>query len=158
MTSLDQDIYPKLTMGLHLPTFLLLVTVVTATDPLLFQRLCSDGECPPGWRNIDGDCAMFVSGWDEATARDVCRKQMAEYVEYEMEVASAKPHTVPVCLVRRETQCECGRRNKETRKIANGVIAEKNEFTWQGKLLISQQYKFLIFSFSPNHKQKRRFF
>ena len=50
----------------NLLALLFLVTVVTATDRSLFLRLCSDGECPPGWRNIDGDCAMFVSGWDRA--------------------------------------------------------------------------------------------
>ena len=76
---------------------------------------------------------MFVSGWDGAAAREVCRKEMAEYTEYKLAgVGSAKPHTVPVCLVRRETQCECGRRNKKTVKIVGGVRAEMNEFTWQG--------------------------
>ena len=120
-------------MGLNIPVLMFLVPMVTATDPSLFQRLFFEQLCPPGWRNIDGDCAMFVSGWDRAAAREVCRKEMAEYTEYELAGSgSAKPHTVPVCLVRRETQCECGRRNKKTIKIVGGVRAEMNEFTWQG--------------------------
>ena len=127
-------------MGWNSLALFFLVTVVTATDPSLFLRLCSEGECPPGWRNIDGDCAMFVSGWDRAAAREVCRKEMAEYTEYDLAGAgSAKLHSVPVCLVRRETQCECGRRNKET-KIVEGVRAERNEFTWQG-----MNYSFMKF-------------
>ena len=80
---------------------------------------------------------MFVSGWDRAAAREFCRKEMVltEYTEYELAGSgSAKPPTVPVCLVRRETQCECGRRNKKTIKIVGGVRAEINEYTWQGIL------------------------
>ena len=60
------------------------LVVVAATDPHDFSRLCSSpapgGECPAGWRNVgrDRDCIMFMSGWDQAKAKNVCR---AEYTE-----------------------------------------------------------------------------
>ena len=90
------------------------------------------GSVRPAGGILTGTAPCSCLAWDRAAAREVCRKEMAEYMEYDLAGASsAKLHTVPVCLVRRETQCECGRRNKET-KIVEGVRAERNEFTWQG--------------------------
>ena len=88
------------------------------TDPRDFARLCgSGGECPAGWRTVEGDCLLFMSGWEEGSAREVCRGLRAEYEEWVMmreESDSATRHSLPVCLVRRETQCQCGRPNRET--------------------------------------------
>ena len=124
-------------LSLYLLTVVGLV-VVAATDPHDFSRLCSSpapgGECPAGWRNVGGDCLKFMSGWDQAKAQEVCREEGAEYSEYLLMSEysdSAARHLLPVCLVRRETQCQCGRTNRET-KIVGGVEAEKNEYPWQG--------------------------
>ena len=113
--------------------------VEAATDPHDFSRLCSSpapgGECPAGWRNVGGDCLKFMSGWDEAKAKEVCREEGAEYREYVMMTEfsdSAAQHLLPVCLVRRETQCQCGRTNRKS-EIVGGVETEKNEYPWQGK-------------------------
>ena len=61
-------------LSLYLLTVVGLV-VVAATDPHDFSRLCSSpapgGECPAGWRNVGGDCIMFMSSWDQA--KEVCR-------------------------------------------------------------------------------------
>ena len=125
-------------LSLYLLTVVGLVVVVAATDPHDFSRLCSSpapgGECPAGWRNVGGDCVKFMSGWDQAKAQEVCREERAEYTEFVMmreETDSAARHSLPVCLVRRETQCQCGRTNRET-KLVGGVKAEKNEYPWQG--------------------------
>ena len=98
---------------LHLLAVVGLVVVVAATDPHDFSRLCSSrapgGECPAGWRNVGGDCLKFMSGWDQAKAKEVCREEGAEYREYVMMTEysdSAAQHLLPVCLVRRETQCQ----------------------------------------------------
>ena len=104
------------------------LVVVAATDPHDFSRLCSSpapgGECPAGWRNVDGDCLKFMSGWDQAKAKEVCREERAEYIEFLF--------LPPVCLVRRETQCQCGRTNSVT-KTVGGVEIEKKEYPWEGK-------------------------
>ena len=124
-------------LSLYLLTVVGLV-VVAATDPHDFSRLCSSpapgGECPAGWRNVGGDCLRFMSGWDQAKTQEVCREEGAEYSEYLLMSEysdSAAQHLLPVCLVRRETQCQCGRTNREV-KIVGGVKAEKNEYPWQG--------------------------
>ena len=72
-----------------------------------------------------------------------CREIKAEYWEFVFESTlplssgvSHIQHSLPVCLVRRETQCDCGRPNREV-KIVNGVTAEKNEYPWQVRLSIS---------------------
>ena len=108
--------------GLYLLTVVGLVAVA-ATDPHDFSRLCSSpapgGECPAGWRNVGGDCVKFMSGWDQAKAKEVCREEGAEYTEFTTFV------TLPACLVRRETQCQCGRTNREAK-------TERNEYPWQG--------------------------
>ena len=113
------------------------LVVVAATDPHDFSRLCSStapgGECPAGWKNVGEGCIMFA-GWDQAKAKEVCREERAEYTEFVMmreETDSAARHSLPVCLVRRETQCQCGRTNREA-KIVGGVEAERNEYPWQG--------------------------
>ena len=118
-------------LSLYLLTVVGLV-VVAATDPHDFSKLCSSpapgGECPAGWKNVDGDCIMFA-GWDQAKAKEVCREERAEYIEFLF--------LPPVCLVRRETQCQCGRTNREA-KIVGGVKAEKNEYPWQGNTASSR--------------------
>ena len=123
-------------LSLYLLTVVGLV-VVAATDPHDFSRLCSSpapgGECPAGWKNVGGDCIMFA-GWDQAKAKEVCREERAEYTEFVMmreETDSAARHSLPVCLVRRETQCQCGRTNRISR-IVGGSDVEKNEYPWQG--------------------------
>ena len=118
-------------LGLQLLAVVGLVVVEAATDPHDFSRLCSSpapgGECPAGWRNVGGDCLKFMSGWDEAKAKEVCREERAEYREYVMMTEysdSAAQHLLPVCLVRRETRCQCGRTNRGN---------EKTGYPWQGK-------------------------
>ena len=76
---------------------------------------------------------MFA-GWDQAKAQEGCREARAEYTEFVMmreETDSAAWHSLPVCLVRRETQCKCGRTNRISR-IVGGNDVEKNEYPWQG--------------------------
>ena len=80
-----------------------------------------------------------MSGWDEARAREECRENRAEYRDYVLlreDSDSATRHSLPVCLVKREYQCQCGRPNRLS-KIVNGVTAEKNEYPWQGKFRIN---------------------
>ena len=78
-----------------LPCLLVLLGLAKAyTDTRDFGHLCSNGEC---WNNINGDFIMFA-GWEETKAREVCRENRAEYTEY----------SLPVCLVRRETQGRSG--------------------------------------------------
>ena len=127
-------------LSLYLLTVVGLV-VVAATDPHDFSRLCSSpapgGECPAGWRNVGGDCLKFMSGWDQAKAQEVCREEGAEYSEYLLMSEysdSAAQHLLPVCLVRRETQCQCGWTNSVTKTVF-GVEIEKKEYPWEGKFL-----------------------
>merc|ERR1711988_585335 len=109
------------------------LVVVAATDPRDFSRLCSSpapgGECPAGWRNVGGDCLKFMSGWDQAKTQEVCREERAEYIEFLF--------LLPVCLVRRETQCQCGRTNSVT-KTEFGVEIEKKEYPWEVRLSTSR--------------------
>jgi len=109
------------------------LVVVAATDPHDFSRLCSSpapgGECPAGWRNVGGDCLKFMSGWDQAKAKEVCREEGAEYIDFLF--------LLPVCLVRRETQCQCGRTNSVT-KTEFGVEIEKEEYPWEVRLSTSR--------------------
>ena len=85
--------------------FLSLVTVVglamADTSPL-----CGGGDCPAGWMNVEGDCVMFMSGWEEDSARQVCRGLKAEYSEFfisRSDSDNATHHSLPVCLLSRET-------------------------------------------------------
>ena len=120
----------------------LLGLAMADTDPRDFARLCSSDECPAGWRNIEGDCVLFMSGWDEARAREVCRENRAEYRDYVFlteDSDSATRHSLPVCLVKKEYQCQCGRPNRIS-KIVGGVTADKNEYPWQGKFRINILY------------------
>ena len=116
-------------LSLYLLTVVGLV-VVAATDPHDFSRLCSSpapgGECPAGWRNVGGDCVKFMSGWDQAKTKEVCKEEGAELTSFGL-VGEA-------CLVRRETQCQCGRINSVTKTVF-GVPIEKKEYPWEGKFL-----------------------
>jgi len=117
-------------LSLYLLTVVGLV-VVAATDPHDFSRLCSSpapgGECPAGWKNVGGDCVKFMSGWDQAKTKEVCKEEGAELTSFGL-VGEA-------CLVRRETQCQCGRTNRDREaNIVGGGPAERNEYPWQVRL------------------------
>ena len=94
----------------------LLGLAMAETDPRDFARMCdTPAQCPDNWSNIDGDCVFFMSGWDEARAREVCRENRAEYRDYVFlteDSDSATRHSLPVCLVKKEYQCQCGRPNR----------------------------------------------
>ena len=82
--------------------FLCLVTMLelATADP---SSLC-DSDCPPDWKSVEGDCVMFMYGWEEDMARQVCRGLKAEYSEFFLSRSdSASRHSLPVCLLRRET-------------------------------------------------------
>ena len=103
------------------------------TDPRDFARLCDSEECPANWKKVDAGCILFA-GWEEVSAREVCRQNRAEYSEWlMMESDSATRHSLPVCLVR---QCQCGRPNRGS-KIVGGENVERNEYPWQVRLAIS---------------------
>ena len=123
-------------MRILLHLLVLLGLAAAKTDPKDFASLCTTGECPAGWRLVEGDCVLFMSGWDEARAREECEENRAEYMEYVMMKFvsdSAIQHSLPVCVVKREYQCQCGRPNREL-KIVGGASVEKNEYPWQGKV------------------------
>ena len=85
--------------------FLCLVTMLglVRADP---SSLC-DSDCPPDWKSVEGDCVMFMYGWEEDMARQVCRGLKAEFSEFfisRSDSDSATRHSLPVCLLRRETQ------------------------------------------------------
>ena len=68
--------------------------------------LCG-GDCPADWKKVEGDCVMFLYGWEELSARQVCRGLRAEFSEFfisRSDSDSATRHSLPVCLLRRETQ------------------------------------------------------
>ena len=113
----------------------LLGLAMADTNPMDFARLCSSGECPTDWKNIDGDCFMFA-GWEETRAREVCKENNAEYRDNFLlreNSDSATSHSVSVCVVRRETQCRCGKPNRVSYMLG-GARVEKNEYPWQGKV------------------------
>ena len=85
--------------------FLCLVTMLglAMADP---SRPC-DSDCPPDWKSVEGDCVMFMYGWEEDMARQVCRGLKAEFSEFfisRSDSDSATRHSLPVCLLRSETQ------------------------------------------------------
>ena len=88
---------------------LILPVLVTAyTDPRDLSHLCDGGYsgCPAGWRSVEDVCIMFA-GWEEDSARQVCRGLKAEFSEFfisRSDSDSATRHSLPVCLLRRETQ------------------------------------------------------
>ena len=83
---------------------LVAVLGLAMADPDL---LCGGEECPAGWRKVEGDCVfMFMSGFEEASAREVCRGLKAEYSEFFLSRSdsdNATHHSLPVCLLSRET-------------------------------------------------------
>ena len=83
--------------------FLCLLTLLglARTDP---SPLCG-GDCPAGWRAVEDVCIIFA-GWEEDSARQVCRGLEAEYSEFFISRShsdNATHHSLPVCLLRRET-------------------------------------------------------
>ena len=82
---------------------LLILPMLSRADP---SRPC-DSACPPDWKSVEGDCVMFMYGWEEDMARQVCRGLKAEFSEFfisRSDSDSATRHSLPVCLLRRETQ------------------------------------------------------
>ena len=84
--------------------FLCLLTVLglalADTSPL-----CG-GDCPADWKKVEGDCVMFLYGWEEDSARQVCRGLKAEYSEFfisRSDSDNATHHSLPVCLLSRDT-------------------------------------------------------
>ena len=82
--------------------FLCLLTVLGLalgdTSPL-----CG-GDCPADWKKVEGDCVMFLYGWEEVSARQVCRGLEAEYSEFFLSRSdsdNATRHSLPVCLLRK---------------------------------------------------------
>merc|ERR1712115_322824 len=77
---------------------------------------------------------MFA-GWhqDQAMARQMCQEKGAELSVYRH--AANRTSLPAFCMVRRETQCGCGRPNRAV-KIVGGVNVEKNEYPWQVRLSI----------------------
>ena len=103
----------------------------------------SSGGCPDNWRNVNGNCVLFMFYWEEERAREHCKQKQAEYRDFTISTGRSQ-HSLPVCLVRRETQCSCGKTLRSgiiadviDRKIVGGDNAEKNEFPWQGKFWIN---------------------
>ena len=81
---------------------LLAVLGLSQADP---SPLCG-GDCPTDWKKVEGDCVMFLYGWEEDSARQVCRGLEAEYSEFFLSRSdsdSASRHSLPVCLLRGET-------------------------------------------------------
>ena len=124
----------------HLLLASLLGMAMADTDPRDFDRLCdSDARCPDNWKLLDGNCIKFA-GWDVTSAEEHCKQNQAEYKNFTFESTlplspgvSRSQHTLPVCLVRRETQCGCGMANGRAH-IKGGDNVEKNEYPWQGKV------------------------
>ena len=71
------------------------------------DRLCGSEECPAGWRKVGGDCVfLFMYGFEEDSAREVCRGRKAEYSEFFLSRSDSDRdtrHSLPVCLLSRET-------------------------------------------------------
>ena len=60
--------------------FLCLLTALglAMADP----DLVCGGDCPADWKKVEGDCVMFLYGWEELSARQVCRGLKAVYSEF----------------------------------------------------------------------------
>ena len=56
---------------------------------------------------VEEKCVRFISDWEEVSAWQVCRGLKAEFSEFfisRSDSDSATRHSLPVCLLRRETQ------------------------------------------------------
>ena len=95
--------------SLYLLAVVVLVEAVTNLTKD-FSRLCS-GECPANWTYVGFGCAL-VPGNDLEKAREVCREERAEYTRF-FTLEDEIPVIKPICLVERETQCQCGRKTKK---------------------------------------------
>ena len=94
--------------------FLCLLTVLGLalgdTSPL-----CG-GDCPADWKKVEGDCVMFLYGWEEDSAREVCRGLKAEYSEFVLsrpDSDNVTRYSLPVCLLRGGTPSQ-GRQDIES--------------------------------------------
>ena len=84
---------------LYLCLLIVLGLALADTSPL-----CG-GDCPAGWRAVEDVCIMFA-GWEELSARQVCRGLKAEYSEFfisRSDSDNTTRHSLPVCLLSRET-------------------------------------------------------
>ena len=104
-----------------LPQYLLAMAGLALADPRDFGLPCSEVQCPTGWRNVEGSCLLFA-GWEERRGREVCRQNRAEYLQCQW------GGTVRLCLVRRETRCQCGRYNGSV--LSEGGL--RLGYPWQG--------------------------
>ena len=99
--------------------------------------ICPDDKCLDGWMKVENKCVMFMSGWDEERAREECRENKADYMEYFISRDKSVFSSLSVCVVPRERQCECGRSNViGSDLITGGKNARKNEFPWMARLEI----------------------
>ena len=65
-------------------------------------------------KKVGGDCVMFLSDLEEVNAREFCRAWKAEYSEFfisRSDSDSASRHSLPVCLLRKETPTQQGRKS-----------------------------------------------
>jgi len=57
-------------------------------------------------KKVGGDCVMFLSDLEEVNAREFCKAWKAEYSEFFLSHSdsdNATRHSLPVCLLSRET-------------------------------------------------------
>ena len=97
-------------MMLYLCLLTVLGLALANTSPL-----CG-GDCPADWKKVEGDCVMFLYGWEEDSAREVCRGLKAEYSEFVLsrpDSDNVTRYSLPVCLLRGGTPSQ-GRQDIES--------------------------------------------